>query len=122
MDLIDREKTYEVLTEYYHHRMEIQHKGLREALAKVPSVEPKQIYHEEWRPLEWEVEEMVCDIPWEYDGKWIIVTDGISISVERIKKDAFDHFFPRGRLFDLTDTKAWMPMPEPYARMDEVEE
>ena len=41
-DLIDREKTYEVLTEYYHHRMEIQHKGLREALAKVPTVEPKR--------------------------------------------------------------------------------
>lgn len=37
MDLIDRETAYKVLTEYYHHRMEIQHKGLREALAKVPT-------------------------------------------------------------------------------------
>ena len=45
MDLIDREKAYEVLTEYYHHRMEIQHKGLREALAKAPTVEPK---HGHW--------------------------------------------------------------------------
>ena len=38
-DLISREKAYEVLTEYYHHRLEIQHKGLREALAKVPTAE-----------------------------------------------------------------------------------
>ena len=45
MDLIDREKTYEALTEYYHHRLEIQHKGLREALAKVPTIEPK---HGHW--------------------------------------------------------------------------
>ena len=39
MDLIDRETAYKVLTEYYHHRLEIQHKGLREALAKVPTTE-----------------------------------------------------------------------------------
>lgn len=44
-DLIDREKTYEVLTEYYHQRLGIQRIALREALAKVPSVKPK---HGRW--------------------------------------------------------------------------
>lgn len=47
-DLIDRETAYKVLTEYYHHRLEIQHKGLREALAKVPTAEPK---HGRWNTV-----------------------------------------------------------------------
>ncbi len=36
-DLIRREDAYAVLSEYYHHRTEIQHKALREALDMVPS-------------------------------------------------------------------------------------
>lgn len=39
-DLISRQAAYETLSEYYHHRTEIQHKGLREALDRVPSAEP----------------------------------------------------------------------------------
>lgn len=38
-DLISKEKAYEVLTEYYHHRTEMQHKALREALDMVPSAD-----------------------------------------------------------------------------------
>ena len=38
-DLISRKKAYEVLTEYYHHKTEMQHKALREALNMVPSAE-----------------------------------------------------------------------------------
>lgn len=38
-DLISREKAYEVLTEYYHHKTELQHKALREALDMVPPVD-----------------------------------------------------------------------------------
>ena len=41
MDLISRQATYETLSEYYHHSTEIQHKGLREALDRVPSAEPR---------------------------------------------------------------------------------
>lgn len=37
--LIDKEQAYQVLSEYYHHRMPIQHKALREALDRVPVVE-----------------------------------------------------------------------------------
>lgn len=42
-DLISREKAYEVLTEYYHHKTEMQHKALREALDMVPSAQPEPL-------------------------------------------------------------------------------
>lgn len=48
------------------------------------------------------------------DGTWNIFTDGESISVERYKYDAIDHFFPEGRWFTVEDVVAWMPLPEPY--------
>lgn len=38
-DLISKEKAYKVLTEYYHHKTEMQHKALREALDMVPSAD-----------------------------------------------------------------------------------
>ena len=47
-DLIDRKYAYDVLTEYYHHKTDAQHKALREALGKVPSakiVRCKDCYH-----------------------------------------------------------------------------
>jgi len=68
-----------------------------------------------WIPLTWEDEhKIVSDFPDDMDGTWVIVTDGKSISVERIKKDAYDHFFPSGRWFELDEVKAWMPLPESY--------
>lgn len=42
-DLISREAAYDTLSEYYHHRTDIQHKGLREALDLVPSAQPERI-------------------------------------------------------------------------------
>ena len=39
MGLIDADVAYKVLSEYYHHKTDIQHKGLREALDRVPSVD-----------------------------------------------------------------------------------
>ena len=41
-NLISKEKAYEVLSEYYHHKTEIQHKALREALDRVPTEERKK--------------------------------------------------------------------------------
>ena len=35
-NIISKEKAYEVLSEYYHHKTEMQHKALREALDRVP--------------------------------------------------------------------------------------
>lgn len=66
---------------------------------------------------------MTSSIPYEYDGCWIIVTDGKNVSVERIKKDAQDHFFPNGRWFELEDVVAWMSLPEPFnVRMEDSDE
>ena len=37
--LIDADEAYKVLTDYYHHKTEIQHKALKEAIGKVPTVD-----------------------------------------------------------------------------------
>ena len=67
----------------------------------------------EWIPLIHDTY-MTTNFPHERDGQWVIVTDGKSISIERIKKDAYDHFYPNGRWFELEDVIAWMPLPKPY--------
>ena len=38
MRLIDADEAYKVLTDYYHHKTEIQHKALKEAIERVPTV------------------------------------------------------------------------------------
>ena len=47
-EYIEREATYNVLTEYYHHSTEVQHEALREAIMRVPSAEVGAIVHGEW--------------------------------------------------------------------------
>lgn len=74
-----------------------------------------------WIPLSHDDDGLGTDFPYERDGEWVIVTDGKNISVERIKKDAYDHFFPNGRWFELEDAIAWQPLPKLYecgARME----
>ncbi len=84
-----------------------------------PLKEPKQ---GEWIPIRWADEETKCKLrEYPFDGKWVIVTDGKNISVERIKIDALDHFSPAGRWFELEDVIAWMPLPEPYQKKGEAE-
>ena len=46
-DLISRQQAYEVLTDYYHHKTDVQHDALKEALSRVPSAEPEQ-HRGEW--------------------------------------------------------------------------
>ena len=41
-DLISRQAAYDTLTEYYHHKTETQHKSLKEALNRVPTITPEQ--------------------------------------------------------------------------------
>ena len=50
-DLIDRQAAYETLTDYYHHRTDIQHTALREALNKVPSAERKGHWMKKWHTV-----------------------------------------------------------------------
>lgn len=38
-DLISRQTAYDTLTEYYHHKTEIQHQSLKEALSRVPPID-----------------------------------------------------------------------------------
>lgn len=63
-DLISRQAAYEVLSEYYHHKTETQHKALREALEKVPSAQ--------------------TDVPDIKVGKWIPVSEGLPKEHESI--------------------------------------
>lgn len=48
-DLISRQAAYEALTDYYHHRLDIQHDALKEALGRVPTAEKRErwVYDEE---------------------------------------------------------------------------
>lgn len=39
--LIDEDDVYITLTDYYHHRTDIQHAALREAISRVPSAQPE---------------------------------------------------------------------------------
>ena len=55
------------------------------------------------------------------DGAWAIFTDGSTISVERYKEDAIDHFYPQGRWFSFDNTTAWMPLPQPYTESEDKE-
>jgi hypothetical protein len=42
---ITRQAAYDTLTEYYHHKMDVQHAALREALKRVPDAELDQDLH-----------------------------------------------------------------------------
>lgn len=79
-----------------------------ELIKAIPTAEPN------WIPLHFDEYKMASDYPNEMDGKWVIVTDGKNISVERIKKDAYDHFYPKGRWFEMENVIAWMPLPKHY--------
>ena len=81
--------------------------------AEVVSADAVQV----WIPLSHYDDGLGTDFPYERDGEWVIVTDGKTISVERIKKDAYDHFFPNGRWFELEDVIAWMPLQKAYGIM-----
>ena len=43
MRLIDADEAYKVLTDYYHHKTEIQHKALKEAIERVPTVDAESV-------------------------------------------------------------------------------
>ena len=91
--LIDADEAYKVLTDYYHHKTEIQHKAFKEAIDRVPTVDP--VKHGHW------VEQERCD--WVYSkecrcsecGKYRLMTN------------------PFGR--------EWNYCPNCGAKMDEVE-
>ena len=46
--LIDEQTAYNVLTDYYHHTLGIQHAALKEALGRVETVDAIQVVHGRW--------------------------------------------------------------------------
>lgn len=58
MRLIDADKAYTILTDYYHHKTDIQHQALIEALNRVPTIYP---------PIGYKV--LADGRRWEYFGK-----------------------------------------------------
>ena len=108
-DLVDRDNVYKVLTDCYHHRTEVQHKALREALSKVPSAEPER----KWIPVSECLPAEDVDVLLQFpdnmgvgyieDGWWNIMTCNAMYSG-----------------LDEGDVKpiAWMPLPESYRGED----
>ena len=74
-----------------------------------------------------------CELEGISEGKWIPTSERLpedgtqniwqgktgAIGVERYKEDAYDHFSPSGRFFQLEDAIAWMPLPERYKEVTE---
>ena len=52
MRLIDADKTYKILTDYYHHNKDVQHIALTLALNKVPTVDAEPVRHGRWERKE----------------------------------------------------------------------
>ena len=74
--LIDKEKTFETLSDYYHHRTEIQHIGLREALDRVPVEDtPHWTHVSDGEPTE-DGEYLVIDSEYGYDVDTYYTHDG----------------------------------------------
>lgn len=48
MRLIDADEAYKVLADYFHTRTEIQHKALKEAFERVPTVDAEPVRHGHW--------------------------------------------------------------------------
>ena len=51
-DYISRQDAYITLTAYYHHRTEIQHLGLKEALSRVPPADVRENERGKWEERE----------------------------------------------------------------------
>ena len=45
---IDKAEVYKVLADYYHHKTDIQHEALKEALDRVPTVEAEPVKYGSW--------------------------------------------------------------------------
>jgi len=118
-DLISRQAAYATLSEYYHHRAEIQHEALREALDRVPSAQ-------RWIPVTERLPEpgkhvLLC-VPHEcYDSdigyhQETIVTEGYFTVTPPHKRKLDPYVCIQNDLAVRigNDVVAWMPLPEPW--------
>lgn len=84
---------------------------LEDAIKYRTNCELEGIAEEKWIPTSERLPE---------DGTWNIWQSKTgALSIERYKEDAYDHFYPSGRFFELKDAVAWMPLPERYKKESE---
>lgn len=103
-DLINRQATYDTLTDYYHHTTDIQHKALRDALSKVPSAQ-------QWIPCSERMPKT--------DENVLVCTDDGSITDGYLCTDGYGWFISCGEDYATNNQiVAWMPLPEPYKEGD----
>ena len=115
-NLISREETYKVLTDYYHHTTETQHSGLREALGRVPTAN-QWIPCSERLPEENELVAYAYQIHGrlEYDiGSWSYCaeTDGEDVGWVTSSR-TFRKWYGNECWHSDDSVKAWMPI-TPY--------
>lgn len=126
-DLISRQAAYEFLSDYYHHRTEMQHKALREALDRVPSAQPKP----RWIPVTEKPPEDFeeVNVTWVnhdpeqyydfvkdkhftgsavyYKGSWYWYSSTCVDILAEYGRNEMD------KIDDGIEVVAWMPLPEP---------
>ena len=84
-DLISRQAAYEALTDYYKHRLPNQHEALKEALSRVPTIDP--VKHGKWIPIHERAAKCSLCGEWEY-------TNGIDKTGTAIIHRAIKHYCP----------------------------
>lgn len=117
MRLIDSEDAFTVLTAYYHHRTEIQHEALKDALGRVPTIDP--VEHGGWIPCSERLPEEKKAVYWvcndsgeQFECRWTNanqVWTGLT---------TYWHW----NIFDVpqySKVVAWMPLPEPYKEKED---
>lgn len=83
MRMIDADEAYKVLTDYYHQKTEIQHKALKEAIERVPTVDVDSLnakhedigYEKGYRDGYAEALEMADNTEHIRHGHWILSKD-----------------------------------------------
>lgn len=99
-DLIDRKATYYILTEYYHHKTQMQHVALLDALIKVPTVPTEQ----KWTPCGEE-------LPKECGSYLVTLVRNNETRCVTVRDYSLRHGF---NTFTNETVIAWMPYPEAY--------
>ena len=103
-DLISRQAVYDTLTEYYHHKTDIQHKALAEALSRVP-LSPSR---PQWIPCSERLPEEM--------GTYMTTIDYGEHGLVTGQR----YYYGRGLKWNDECVIAWMPLPEPYNAESEL--